>query len=45
MDNSSVKAAANLMGAHVGATRKPVLGLNDKDMADLREALRPLGLK
>jgi 4-hydroxy-tetrahydrodipicolinate synthase len=41
--NSSVKAATNLAGKDVGYCRKPVLPLNDSEMIDLKESLKPLG--
>lgn len=43
--NASVKAATNLTGRKVGPTRKPVLPLKDYEMAELKVALEPLGVK
>jgi dihydrodipicolinate synthase/N-acetylneuraminate lyase len=42
--NAGVKAATNLSGRKVGPCRKPVLPLTDSEMAELKEALRPLGI-
>jgi len=42
--NSSVKAATNLVGSKVGECRKPVLPLKDSELAELKEALKPLGI-
>ncbi|MEA2016667.1 MAG: dihydrodipicolinate synthase family protein [Actinomycetota bacterium] len=42
--NSSVKAATNLAGRRVGKCRKPVLALKDFELAELKEALKPLGI-
>jgi len=42
--NSSVKAATNLVGSKVGECRKPVLPLKDSELAELKEALKPLGV-
>jgi 4-hydroxy-tetrahydrodipicolinate synthase len=41
--NSSVKAAANLLGGNVGICRKPALRLSEPEMAELRLALSALG--
>lgn len=43
--NAAVKAAANLMGYHVGPTRKPVTPLKKSEMEELKKALRLLSLK
>ena len=40
--NSSVKAATNLTGGKVGECRKPVQPLKASEMAELKEALKPL---
>ena len=42
--NAAVKAATNLTGRKVGPCRKPVLPLTDSEMAELKEALKPLGI-
>lgn len=42
--NAAVKAATNLSGRKVGPCRKPVQSLTDSEMAELREALKPLGV-
>ena len=42
--NSSVKAATNLSGRSIGECRKPVLPLKDFELAELKEALKPLGI-
>ncbi len=42
--NSSVKAATNLSGRRIGECRKPVLSLKDFELAELKEALKPLGI-
>jgi len=42
--NASVKAATNLSGRKVGDCRKPVLPLTASEMAELKEALKPLGI-
>jgi len=42
--NSSVKAATNLSGRKVGECRKPVQPLKDFELAELKEALKPLGI-
>jgi len=42
--NAAVKAATNLSGRKVGPCRKPVLPLTDSEMAELKEALKPLGI-
>ena len=42
--NSSVKAATNLFGRRVGECRKPVQPLKDSKLAELKEALKPLGV-
>jgi dihydrodipicolinate synthase/N-acetylneuraminate lyase len=42
--NAGVKAATNLSGRKVGPCRKPVLPLTGSEMAELKEALRPLGI-
>lgn len=42
--NAAVKAATNLSGRKVGPCRKPVLPLTGSEMAELKEALRPLGI-
>jgi 4-hydroxy-tetrahydrodipicolinate synthase len=41
--NSSVKAATNLLGGDVGICRKPALPLPEADLAELKNALLPLG--
>jgi 4-hydroxy-tetrahydrodipicolinate synthase len=41
--NAAVKAATNLSGRPVGPCRKPVRLLTDAEMADLKQAMRPLG--
>ena len=42
--NSSVKAATKLSGRDLGECRKPVLPLKDFEMAELKEAMKPLGI-
>jgi 4-hydroxy-tetrahydrodipicolinate synthase len=42
--NAAVKAATNLSGRKVGPCRKPVRPLTDLEMANLQEALKPLGI-
>jgi 4-hydroxy-tetrahydrodipicolinate synthase len=42
--NAAVKAATNLSGRKVGPCRKPVLPLTDSEMAELKVALKPLGI-
>ena len=42
--NPSVKAATNLSGRPVGLCREPVMPLSDAEMAELKEALKPLGI-
>jgi len=42
--NSSVKAATNLSGRNVGECRKPVQPLKDFELAELKEAMKPLGV-
>ena len=42
--NSSVKTATNLSGRRVGECRKPVQPLKDFELAELKEALKPLGI-
>ena len=42
--NAAVKAATNLSLRKVGPCRKPVLPLTGSEMAELKEALRPLGI-
>ena len=42
--NASVKAATNLSGRPVGPCRKPVQPLTDVEMADLKQAMAPLGI-
>jgi 4-hydroxy-tetrahydrodipicolinate synthase len=42
--NASVKAATNLSGRKVGDCRKPVQPLTASEMAELRNALKPLGI-
>lgn len=42
--NSSVKAATNLSGRNVGECRKPVQPLKDSELAELKKALKPLGI-
>jgi len=42
--NSSVKATTNLSGRRVGEYRKPVQPLKDSELAELKEALKPLGI-
>jgi len=42
--NAAVKAATNLSGRKVGPTRKPQQPLSPEEMAELKEALRPLGI-
>jgi 4-hydroxy-tetrahydrodipicolinate synthase len=40
--NASVKAATNLSGRPVGPCRKPVQPLTEAEMAELRDAMKPL---
>ena len=42
--NSSVKAATNLSGRRVGECRKPVQPLKDSELAELKKALKSLGI-
>jgi 4-hydroxy-tetrahydrodipicolinate synthase len=42
--NSSVKAAANLVGRKIGECRKPVLPLNASELAELKDTLKPFGV-
>jgi len=42
--NSSVKAATNLSGRKVGECRRPVQPLKDFELAELKRALKPLGI-
>ena len=42
--NASVKAATNLSGRPVGPCRKSVQPLTDVEMADLKQAMAPLGI-
>ncbi len=42
--NASVKAATNLSGRPVGPCRKPVQPLTDVEMAELKQAMVPLGI-
>ena len=42
--NASVKAATNLSGRPVGPCRKPVQPLTDVEMAELKQAMAPLGI-
>jgi len=42
--NSSVKTATNLVGRKIGECRKPVLPLNDSDLAELKDTLKPFGV-
>lgn len=42
--NAAVKAATNLSGRKVGPCRKPVQPMTDSEMAELKEALKPLGI-
>lgn len=42
--NASVKAATNLTGGKVGECRKPVQPLKPAEMAELKAALKPLGI-
>jgi len=42
--NPSIKAATNLSGRRVGECRKPVQPLKDSELAELKEALKPLGI-
>lgn len=42
--NSSVKTATNLTGRNIGECRKPVQPLNDSELAELKAALKPLGI-
>ena len=42
--NAAVKAATNLSGRKVGPCRKPLMPLTESEMAELKEALNPLGI-
>jgi 4-hydroxy-tetrahydrodipicolinate synthase len=42
--NSSVKAAANLFDRNLGGCRKPIQPLKDSELAELKKALKPLGI-
>lgn len=42
--NSSVKAAANLSDRNLGGCRKPFQPLKDSELAELKKALKPLGI-
>lgn len=42
--NSSVKAAANLSDRNLGVCRKPLQPLKDSELAELKKALKPLGI-
>jgi 4-hydroxy-tetrahydrodipicolinate synthase len=42
--NAAVKAATNLSGRKVGPCRKPVQPLTKSEMAELKKALKPLGI-
>jgi dihydrodipicolinate synthase/N-acetylneuraminate lyase len=42
--NVAVKAATNLTGRKVGPCRKPSQPLTDSEMAELKKALKPLGI-
>jgi len=42
--NAAVKAATNLSGRKVGPCRKPLLPLTESETAELKEALKPLGM-
>lgn len=42
--NASVKTATKLTGRKMGACRKPVQPLNDIELAELKVALKPLGV-
>jgi 4-hydroxy-tetrahydrodipicolinate synthase len=42
--NAVVKAATNLSGRKVGPCRKPLMPLTDSEIAELKEALKPLGI-
>jgi len=40
--NPAVKAATNLSGRNVGLCRKPQMPLPEKEIADLKEAMKPM---
>ena len=42
--NSSVKTAANLSDRNLGGCRKPFQPLKDSELAELKKALKPLGI-
>jgi 4-hydroxy-tetrahydrodipicolinate synthase len=42
--NPAVKAATNLSGRNVGLCRKPQMPLSEKELADLKEAMKPMAV-